>query len=118
MTSKLSGDETPQSLDPAFRNGSITAVGLLTGFSLTFLTTWAAIPGRWQLYDVFGLTPMVVGSFFELVSIALLLSANSLARPRYDLSVRWFLIGLALVIVGITISISGDAVGVVRYDVG
>jgi len=118
MSAQPHKDQTPQRLEASFRIGSMTTVGVLAAFSLTFLTTWAALPGRWQLYDLFGLAVMVIGSILQLVAIALLLRADSLERPRYDYAVRWFLIGLALVMLGITISLAGDAVTFVATDGG
>ena len=111
-------DETPQRIEVGFRIGSFASIGVLAAFSLTFLTTWAALPGRWQVYDLFGLALMVVGSFFQLVSIALLLRVDSLERPRYEKAARWFIIGLALVLVGITVSLAGDAVKFIYTDAG
>jgi hypothetical protein len=117
MSRQPAGDETPQLLEPSFRIGSLTAIGVLAAFSLTFLTTWAALPGKWEAYDLFGLLLLVVGAVLQLVAIALLLRVDSLERPRYERAVRWFLFGVALVMIGITISLTGDALTFVA-DVG
>ncbi len=53
--------EDRRMLEPVFRNGSVTAVGVLTGFSLTFLTAWAANPLPWQLHDLIGMVPLAIG---------------------------------------------------------
>jgi hypothetical protein len=118
MSPQPSKDETPQRLEAAFRIGSMTTVGVLAAFSLTFLTTWAALPGRWKFYDLFGLGFMIVGTALQLIAIALLLRPESLERPRYENGIRWFLIGLALVMVGITISLVGDAVTFLATNAG
>ncbi len=118
MSPQPAKEETPQRIEVGFRIGSFAAIGVLAAFSLTFLTTWAALPGRWQTYDLFGLAFMMVGSFFQLVSIALLLRVDSLERPRYERAARWFLIGLVLVMVGITVSLVGDAVKFITTDGG
>jgi hypothetical protein len=36
----------PERIGETFRNGSITGVGLLAGFSLSLMTTWSASPTR------------------------------------------------------------------------
>ena len=96
-------------IEAIFRNGSVTVVGVLTGFSLTFLTAWAANPLPWQLHDLIGVVPLAAGIIFELVALAALLHPNSLERGRYDRAVRIFLIGLVLVACGVALAISADA---------
>ena len=55
------GEDGRATLEPVFRNGSVTVVGLLTGFSLTFRTAWAANPLPWRLHDLIGIVPLAVG---------------------------------------------------------
>ncbi len=98
-----------QNIEAVFRNGSVAAVGVLTGFSLTFLTAWAANPLPWQLHDLFGIVPLAAGVVCELVALAALLHPNSLERARYDRAVRIFLIGLTLVGCGVALAIGIDA---------
>ena len=98
-----------QKLEAVFRNGSVTVVGVLTGFSLTFLTAWAANPLPWQLHDLIGMVPLAAGIVFELIALAALLHPNSLERARYDRAVRIFLIGLILVSCGVALVIGVDA---------
>lgn len=99
-------------IEAVFRNGSVTVVGVLAGFSLTFLTAWAANPLPWQLHDLIGVAPLAGGIVFQLVALARLLYPNSLERARYDHAIRTFLIGLALVACGIVLVIGIDAITV------
>ena len=101
-----------QKIEAVFRNGSVTVVGVLTGFSLTFLTAWAANPLPWQLHDLIGMVPLAAGIVFELVALAALLHPNSLEQVRYDRAVRVFLIGLILVSCGVALVIGVDAITV------
>ena len=105
----VSGPE-PEKIEAIFRNGSVAAVGVLTGFSLTFLTAWAANPLPWQLHDLFGIVPLAIGIVCELIALAALLHPNSLERARYDRAVRIFLIGLTLVGCGVALAIGVDAI--------
>lgn len=107
----MSNDDADR-IEAVFRNGSVTVVGVVAGFSLTFLTAWAANPLPWQLHDLFGIGPLIVGIAFQLVSLAVLLHPNSLERRRYDRAVRLFLIGLVLVAAGVVIAIGIDALKV------
>ena len=96
-------------IEAVFRNGSVTVVGVLAGFSLTFLTAWAANPLPWQLHDLIGIVPLAAGIVFQLVALAALLHPNSLQRARYDRAIRIFLIGLVLVGCGVALAIGIDA---------
>jgi uncharacterized membrane protein len=96
-------------IEAVFRNGSVTVVGVLAGFSLTFLTAWAANPLPWQLHDLIGLVPLAAGIVLQIVALSALLHPNSLERARYDRAIRIFLIGLVLVGCGVATAIGIDA---------
>lgn len=97
-------------IEPSFRHGSITAVGVFTAFSLGFLTAWGANPIPWGLKDLFALVPIAVGVIFEMVALARLLDPRVLEMPRYKAAVRFFLIGMALVAVGVAAALAVDFV--------
>jgi hypothetical protein len=99
-------------IEAVFRNGSVTVVGVLAGFSLTFLTAWAANPVPWQLHDLIGIVPLAIGIVFQLVALAALLRPDSLEHARYDRAIRLFLIGLVLVACGVALAIGLDALTV------
>lgn len=103
-------------IEAVFRNGSVAVVGVLAGFSLTFLTAWAANPLPWQLHDLIGVVPLAAGIVFQLVALARLLDPNSLERARYDRAIRTFLVGLALVVCGVVLVIAIDAVTVAKWS--
>jgi hypothetical protein len=103
-------------LEGIFRSGSVTVVGVVVGFSLTYLTAWATNPVPWHLHDLIGMTPLAVGILFQLVALAALLHPNSLERRRYDRAIRLFLIGLSCVAVGVVITIGVEALLVAKRD--
>ena len=39
---------SPDGIDSTFRNGSVTAIGVVLGFSLAFLSHWVEQPGGWE----------------------------------------------------------------------
>ena len=42
--------KVPERIEPEFRNGSLTAISVIVGFSLSFLSRWAGTRGsRWLL---------------------------------------------------------------------
>ena len=104
-------EAAPRRIEPVFRNGTIGAVGVLLGFSLTFMTTWAAIPGAWSLLDLVGLLPLIAGTGCQLYALTILLRPDSLELPRYNRAVRSFVIGVVLVTAGGALALGVDAIG-------
>jgi uncharacterized membrane protein len=101
-------------IEAVFRNGSVTVVGVIVGFSLTFLTAWASNPLPWSLYDLYGIVPLIAGVCAQLFSLAALLRPDSLEMQRYERAIRVFLIGLGLVAIGVAIAICVDAIGAIN----
>ena len=98
-------------IDATFRNGSLTAIGVVVGFSLSFMSRWAVSPGEWSGADLFAVTAITLGIAFQIKSLADLLSITSLVLTRYNRSVRIFMIGLVLVATGVVIAIFADLIG-------
>ena len=105
----MSEDTQSKRINAVFRNGSVTVVGVVTGFSLTFATTWATNPVPWQLHDLLGFAPLAAGVVLQLVSLTALLHPDCLERPRYDRAINIFVVGLVFVAMGIAIVIGIDA---------
>jgi hypothetical protein len=108
----------PERIEAAFRHGTITAVGVLTAFSLGFLTAWGANPIPWGLKDLFAFVPIVGGVAFELVALAKLLDHRVLEMPRYKQAVRIFLIGIVLVATGVVIALAVDFISIGSLETG
>jgi hypothetical protein len=100
-----------ETIEATFRNGSLTAISVLVGFSLSFLNRWAALPGTWHTSDLVAVGAIVLGIGFQITSVASLLSLRSLMLEKYSRAVKLFLIGLALVGFGVVIAIFADLVG-------
>ena len=88
-----------------FRNGSITAVAVLTAFSLGYLTEWALDDGAWRAADALAFGPMVVGAALQVRALATLLLPESLEAVRYRRAVTVFLWGVAVMTVGIFVAV-------------
>jgi riboflavin transporter FmnP len=100
-----------ETIDATFRNGSLTAISVVVGFSLSFLTRWAGLPGPWLTVDLVALPAIILGIVFQVAALAGLLSTRSLLLRNYNRGVRLFLIGLVLVATGVALAIAGDLVG-------
>ncbi len=98
-------------IDSTFRNGSITAIGVVVGFSLSFLSRWAALPGDWMHSDLVSVALITLGLALQVKALADLLMVSSLQLKRYNRSVRFILIGLVLVGLGVVFAVFADLFG-------
>lgn len=107
-----SADTSPEGrIDATFRNGSITAVGIILGFSLSFLSQWASNPIAWSTVDIAAAVPIILGIALQAKALANLLSVRSLALANYERARMIFLAGLALIAAGIGVAIMLDIFG-------
>ena len=104
--------ELPDRIESSFRYGSAIIIGVLTGFSLSFLTAWAANPIPWGLKDLPAVVCLVIGVILEIVAVCILLDPRSLELAVYRRSIRFFTIGLILVGVGVACGILADFIWV------
>jgi|HubBroStandDraft_4_1064222.scaffolds.fasta_scaffold501047_1 hypothetical protein len=101
----------PASIHPLFRNGSLTAVSVLVGFSLSFLSHWAGTPGKWHVADLIAVTLIIIGIGLQVWALASMLFVSSLIAEKYTRAIRLFLAGLAIVALGIAAAIVADVAG-------
>lgn len=111
------GRGEPERIEAAFRHGTITAVGVITAFSLGFLTAWGANPIPWGLKDLFALAPIVAGAILEMIAVAKLLDPRCLEMPRYKNAVRFFLVGMVLVAIGVAAALVVDVVAIAETKI-
>jgi hypothetical protein len=110
-------DETPppppkshKRIDSTFRNGSVTAIGVVLAFSLGFLNNWSALPTAWVPTDLIAVVLLAVGIGFQIWGMAGMLEPESLDEQVYRRLVRFFLIGLGCVAFGVFLAIGTDAI--------
>jgi hypothetical protein len=111
MNEEPQRDEADARIDATFRNGSVTAVGIVLGFSLGFLSQWAANPIAWSKVDLAAAIPIIVGIMLQGKAFADLLSTTSLFARAYERARKTFLLGLALVAAGIAVALLLDVLG-------
>ncbi|ENN88563.1 putative transmemrbane protein [Rhizobium freirei PRF 81] len=105
-------DSDPEEkIDSTFRNGSLTAAGIILGFSLNFIGRWLSNPNDWSRIDIIPMVVLTVGIAIQVKVMADLLARDSLIAAKYDRSRRLFLIGLIIVAVGIGIALLNDILG-------
>lgn len=102
--------EAPK-IDATFRNGSLTAVGIVLGFSLSFVNAWVSSPLPWSRTDVLVIVPLVAGIMLQAFAMARLLSPDSLVLANYTRARIAFLAGLMAMAAGIAIALTLDVLG-------
>lgn len=100
-----------QAIDPVFRNGSVTAIGVVVGFSLAFLANWALSPGRWHGPAVMAFALLGAGIGFQIRALAGMLELGSLEQRRYKRLVRSFVTGIYLTAAGVLLALLADVTG-------
>ena len=98
-------------IDATFRNGSLTAIGVVVGFSLGFLSRWAGLPGDWSRSDLIAVTLITAGIGLQINALANMLSITSLVLSRYNRTIQIFIAGLVLVAFGVIAAIFADLLG-------
>lgn len=100
-----------EKIDSTFRNGSLTAAGIILGFSLNFIGRWVSNPNDWSRIDIVPMVFLTIGIALQVKVFADLLSRDSLIAAKYDRSRRLFLIGLVIVALGMGIALLNDILG-------
>ncbi len=100
-----------EKIDATFRNGSLTAAGIILGFSLSFMSRWASNPNDWSRIDILPMLLLTVGIALQVKVFADLLARDSLIAAKYDRARRLFLIGIAVVAAGIGLALLNDILG-------
>ncbi len=98
-------------IDSTFRNGSVTAIGIVTGFSLGFLTQWVNAAGNWTTTDLLAVSLIAIGVGFQIKSLYDFLAPESVFVSRYRRAVGVFRIGLLVTASGVGLAVLVDIVG-------
>jgi len=107
----MSDHDPDEKIDSTFRNGSLTAAGIILGFSLSFISRWVSNPNDWSRIDILPMLLLTIGIAIQVKVFADLLARDSLIASKYDRSRRLFLIGLGIVAVGIGLALLNDILG-------
>ncbi|MGJ7508227.1 hypothetical protein [Variovorax sp. GT1P44] len=79
-------------LPPGYREGMITAVTVIIGFSLSFVRYWAfEAPGEWTSRSVIALLALLVPIVAEIYTLYRALLVADDDEATYGITVRWFI---------------------------
>ena len=101
----------PLKVEGIFRSGSITAISVVVGFSLGFLSRWSGLSGKWGGSDIFAVGAITIGVALQIKALIDLLSIRSLILTFYERSIRIFVAGLVLVAIGVAAAIFAELIG-------
>jgi hypothetical protein len=104
-------DDKPSRIEAEFRNGSLTAISVIVGFSLSFLSRWAGTPGQWHTGDLVAVALIVIGCVLQIWALGAMLFVSSMMVAYYERAIRHFLIGLVLVAAGVALAIVSEVTG-------
>jgi hypothetical protein len=108
MPTKNKNTDEPELIESVFRNGTLTVIAVLIGFSLNFLNNWASNPMPWNNYDLFALAPLMIGIVLQMKALIDMLAVKSLHVANYNAAKNLFLAGILLVSLGVGVAISLD----------
>ncbi|HWX12772.1 MAG TPA: hypothetical protein VNZ04_12390 [Trinickia sp.] len=92
----------PQPVPAGYRQGVITAITVLLGFSLTFWRFWGfESTGRWTLRSVFSAVALIAAVSLQIVALFRALRIEDDEIVEYRTTVRWFLASAVALLVGL-----------------
>ena len=95
-----------RSLPQGYRQGIITAITVLLGFSLTFIRFWGfEAPGTWTLRSVISTGTLVVAVGLQIMALFRSLRPEDDDEHEYRKTVIWFLASAVALLLGLLFAI-------------
>ena len=95
----------PQMVPAGYRQGIITAITVLLGFSLAFWRFWGfESPGYWNARALFAALSLVGAVVLQIVALFRALRIEDDAVTEYRQTVRWFIASAIALLVGLAIA--------------
>ncbi|GEM_PF-2803110 len=90
------------------RNGSITGIGIVLGFSLTFASRWSLGSEFWRYLSVLPLAVALPGIVLQLIAFFRVFSLPTVTVNSHKSIGKLFLWGVALILLGYVLGVAGD----------
>ena len=100
-----------EKIDATFRNGSVTAVGIILGFSFSMISNWVSNPNDWSRIDILPSALLLAGIVIQVKALADLLARDSLLVVKYDQARRLFMVGVLVLAIGMAVALANDILG-------
>ncbi len=96
---------TGKPLPAGYRQGVVTAISVILGFSLYFLRFWSIeAPGDWTWISEAAAVPIVVSTGCLSVALWRSLQVEDDDEPVYRKTLKWFLAGILFSVLGVLAS--------------
>ncbi|WP_354686467.1 hypothetical protein [Cupriavidus necator] len=95
----------PQVVPTGYRQGIITAITVLLGFSLAFWRFWGfESPGHWSLRALFAAVSLLAAVSLQIVALFRALRIEDDAVDEYRKTVRWFIASAVALLIGLAVA--------------
>ncbi|MDL9999726.1 hypothetical protein QTI24_13995 [Variovorax sp. J22P240] len=92
-------------LPPGYREGMITAITVIIGFSLSFVRYWAfEAPGEWTSRSVIALVALLIPIVAEIYTLYRALLVADDDEATYRTTVRWFIGSVCGMLVSVSLA--------------
>jgi heme O synthase-like polyprenyltransferase len=99
-------ERQPPAVPDGYRQGLITAITVLLGFSLTFLRFWGIeAPGYWTLLSIVSTGTSIVAVVLQLVALFRSLRLEDQVTTEYQKTVRWFISSAIALLLGLSLAV-------------
>lgn len=103
---------SPQVVPNGYRQGIITAITVLLGFSLAFWRFWGfESPGHWNLRALFAAVSLLAAVSLQIVALYRALRIEDDAVDEYRRTVQWFIASAIALLVGLAVAMIDAALG-------
>jgi heme/copper-type cytochrome/quinol oxidase subunit 4 len=99
-------ERQPRSLPQGYRQGIITAITVLLGFSLTFVRFWGfEASGKWTVRSVIATGMLVVAVVLQIIALFRSLRLEDDDENEYRKTVIWFIASAVILLLGLLFAI-------------
>ena len=95
-------ERQPHSLPHGYREGIITAITVLLGFSLAFLRFWGfETTGKWTVHSLISTTTLIVAVGLQILALFRALRLEDNDAKEYRKTVLWFIASAIVLLLGL-----------------
>ena len=96
----------PRPLPEGYRQGIITAITVLLGFTLAFFRFWGfEASGEWTIRSIVAASTLVAAVILQIVALFRSLRLEDDDREEYRKTVMWFVASAVVLLVGLLIAV-------------
>ena len=105
MEEKFKNEREDRPIPQGYRQGLITAITVLLGFSLTFFRFWGfEESGEWTTRSIIATLPLAVAVLLQIIALARSLRLEDDHPTEYRRTVMWFTSSAVVLLVGMLLT--------------